>query len=355
MAVLMFAGFDERYPVNEDFDDYGILGPATNAPSFTFGAFNQAYENLGSAINWAVGAAANNASFLRLRTNLDHASDRLVIGWMLRREGVFATQPDNSLLACRMQRGGAILDIRRTDPDNNSQTTEIFSTGMDGTDIVDSTTVATTPATGGTGWAALAVGVIDLPGGGIRVELYRNGTLTYGASYPDADWPAGNWEWVEHGMTGRGSSATTIDDLYITDDVPRFNAKVVAVRPDTQGFHDDFVASAGSKPDQTNNIPPTTANISGSPGDLDTVAMETYTPPSGRPFVEAVQYTAYGSKTGGTPVAIVREDGVDHDVGELALGGTVASAKSQVLYATPDGDPWATGINTVEFGLRVNA
>lgn len=343
MAVLMFNGADEAYPSDDEFNEVDRGDGTAWLSSTTAYLQGRSFQPGGGS------SVASYGTWARARTLQSGTDPIRIVGSMFRLEtnqaGVDLYTP-----GAVFARGGAVVNFRRTDTGSSNTNFRVFSTGMDGTDFDE--TVTGVELNERETWHQIAIECRALSGGGIYMAYYLDGSLHWSNTYPSASWPAGEWEWVEHGIVQRQHPFVFLDDLYISDDFPRFGAKVVTLRPDTQGFYDDFAASAGTKPEQTNNTPPDSENISGGPGDRDTVNMDTFTPLSSLPFVEQVAYTAYGTSSA-DQVALVRKAGTDEDGDDLVLGST-DSVASAYMPSVPGGGAWNEDeVNDHEFGLRV--
>ena len=351
MAIVHMIGFDEQIPVDQEFI-------ANNWPAS--GEFHvntgDLYQSRGRAFKIYGQEADTDANeFYWGRKPLAGTDPHLAVSANTIQFGGGNPAPS---FAMTVRRGGAELTIRRVGSTDTFLT--VTSTGMDGDQIDDTLAVGSSLLNIRYFWSFI---VEELDGGGLRIAIIRNGSTTDVEDFATTDWPSGEWESIDVGMVVRdigSSNGDILDDVIIAHDLTmRGNHKVTTLRPSTQGTHDDYLASSGTKPAQTNNTPPDSENIAGGPGDRDTVDLAAYSEPSSPPlpFIEAVQYAALGTTSGPDVIPVAREGSTDIDIGDafdlLGTGGAVDV--SDVLSATPvDDEAWTTAkLGSVEFGTRV--
>ena len=343
MPMLWMQGFDERYPLDQEH-------PSLNMPMTWFRSGSDAYLSQGFGLE--IDRAVTEGTWCYLRKPLSGTHTRMIVGGMTRQMNA---PRDTAHLGIILRRDGAVLDIRNdeTGGTGDSRRWRIESSGMVGTDL-DETNAIDAPLQ--TGWRASAIMVEDMDGGGIRITFGQDGVIHESIDFPDTEWPAGEWTDVDFGVTKRSALEERLDDFYCTTEAMLMFAKVSTIRPDTQGFHDDYSPSAGTKPAQTNNAPPSADTIAGAAGDVDTVNMDTFSAPDAAlPNVVAVEYTVLADTTGPTVVPIVRKDGTDEDAGALDVSAS-RFVSVVAMDEQPAGGAWdADAINDSEFGTRIEA
>jgi hypothetical protein len=351
MSIVHMVGFDERFSMDQEFSTHNW--PASTDFLTTSG---DNYQGVGATLRVnATNADTDTNEFYWGRLPLAGADPHLAVSANTRQ--IVGTNPAPAF-AMTVRRGGSVLTIRRVGSTDNFLT--VTSSGMDGDQIDDTLHVGSSVVTTRYFWSFI---VEELGDGGLRVAVIRNGSTTDVADYQSTDWPSGDWENIDVGLVVRDTASgagDSIDDIIVGHDIiVRDDYKVRTLRPNTQGTHDDYLASSGTKPAQTNNTPPSGASISGGPGDRDTVVLGAYSAPSSPPlpFIEAVQYVALGTSSGPDVIPVAREDSTDVDIGDaLDLPGTGGRVGvSSALSTTPiEDEVWtAANLASVEFGTRV--
>jgi hypothetical protein len=305
MAVLAMRGFDERFGHPYESTDQ-TADRVHDGAGYGANDGSDGYEGVGGILT----VTGNNWTWnKRVLIEVDSASDRLLIGYMKRLSTSLTYQTTMFGGAAYKATAGVVIAkefASRTSP------VLIKSDGL-GVDIDDSWAAPSFGSVLAT-WSSVIHEVIDLGAGGTRIILYFRGGIVFDEIYPDATWPAGNWTAAAHEVRHWGDFGTQfsyVDDLYVADDYPRFNAKVRTLRPSDLGFHEDWLV-VGSRPGATANVPADLSTRLGTddPG-LDTAEFDAMVDDGDRPTVHAVAHTALGASDPLAVRPVLRRAGVD--------------------------------------------
>jgi hypothetical protein len=367
VAILGMIGFDEEFGFEYDGIDVGV-----GAGGLLYDTATR-YRGEGFSLRRAGYSGWTRAGDVgrQVVMPLDHVSSRLVIGGMLAPGS--STELAQNCLGLFVRKGAASISLRRDFV--TSGTIRMVSSGLDGTDFDEGIVVGTSHTDWGTGastddtsgasawlhWRDWALVVDDLGAGGTRLTWIVGGEVKAARTFPDAEIPAGPWtsaEWHVYAYATGTTGYTRVDDLYVDDARARPFAKVRTLRPDVQGFHDDWAdyGGASTKVEATADSNLATGIGTATADDRDTVEVDAIAPLTGLDAIVAVQHTVIGDVVDLEVKSSVREGSTDYDAADPFDLDSVPGIAWTVWDDRPSGGQWTqAAVADAEFGLLAEA